>query len=222
MLSARRLCGPSLVRCLKPRYLTIPAGAVHVDEATLSPEEFRAKHQIKVTGINISDPKYDPVASFDTSPFNKSVLKILDQLGFLSPTSTQAQSWPVAADGRDVISVAKTGSGKTLAFLTPAISKLVSSKTNRGKDPKVLVLAPTRELCLQIHKEAANFERIGIRSVACYGGASRSPQINQIRKGVDVIIATPGRCNDFLESGSVNFSQIDYVVLDEADRMLDM
>lgn len=220
MLSTRRLLGPSFVRCSAPRFLTVPAG--HVDEATLSPEEFRRKHQIKVTGIDLNDSKYDPIASFDASPFSKSVLKILSNLGFLAPTATQAQSWPIAADGRDLISVAKTGSGKTLAFLTPAFSNLAASRTRRGKDPTILVLAPTRELCLQIHKEASNFERIGIRSVACYGGASRSTQLNQIRRGTDAIIATPGRCNDFLESGMLDISKVDYVVLDEADRMLDM
>lgn len=220
MISIRRLFGPSFIRSSKPRFLTVPAG--HVDEATLTADEFRKKHQIKISGVDNADPAFDPVASFDVSPFHQSVLRILDKQGFLSPTATQAQSWPVAAGGRDLISVAKTGSGKTLAFLAPAFSNLVSSKTKRGRDPKILVLAPTRELCLQIHKEATNFESIGIRSVACYGGASRYTQMNELRRGVDAVIATPGRFNDFLESGAINVSNVDYVVLDEADRMLDM
>lgn len=221
LLSARRLFGPTLVRSSKPRFLTVPAGVEHIDEATLTPEEFRDKHQIKISGVDPSDPKFSPVASFDTCGFDRRVVKILDKLGFLAPTSTQSQSWPVALEGRDLISVAKTGSGKTLGFLAPAFSKLVQ-KPKKTRHPKILVLAPTRELCLQIHKEAANFELIGIRSVACYGGASRFTQMNQIRRGADAIIATPGRCNDFLEAGTLNVSEIDYVVLDEADRMLDM
>jgi ATP-dependent RNA helicase DDX5/DBP2 len=126
-----------------------------------------------------------------------------------------------------MISVAKTGSGKTFAFLVPAISKLLNNKAitrrnRRGALPKVLVLAPTRELCVQISKEAEKFASIGLRTVAVYGGASRGVQIRGLRDGADIVVATPGRCNDLLECGALSLRDAHYGVLDEADRMLDM
>jgi ATP-dependent RNA helicase DDX5/DBP2 len=126
-----------------------------------------------------------------------------------------------------MISVAKTGSGKTFAFLAPAIANMlntkgVSNRSRRGSLPKVLVLAPTRELCVQIATEAEKFASVGIRTVAVYGGASRNLQIRALRDGVDIVVATPGRCNDLLEFGALDLRESFYGVLDEADRMLDM
>ena len=144
--------------------------------------------------------------------------------GSHAPTATQAQSWPIALSGRDVITIAKTGSGKTCGFLLPAYHRLLNTPTpgKRGS-PRILVLAPTRELAMQIEVEANKFGRSSsIRSTCCYGGAPKSIQIRKIQQGLEVIIATPGRLNDLIEMRVVNLSQVVFLVLDEADRMLDM
>eukprot|EP00930_Biecheleria_cincta_P052067 TRINITY_DN372_c0_g1_i2.p1 TRINITY_DN372_c0_g1~~TRINITY_DN372_c0_g1_i2.p1 ORF type:complete len:632 (+),score=107.17 TRINITY_DN372_c0_g1_i2:114-2009(+) len=141
--------------------------------------------------------------------------------GFSSPTPIQQNTWPVALQGRDVIGVAKTGSGKTLAFLVPILVKILNGPKARGI--KALVLSPTRELAVQIEAEAQKFGRpCGSNSVCLYGGASRGYQLGQLRRQPQIVIATPGRLNDFLESGQVYLNQVEYVVLDEADRMLDL
>ena len=125
---------------------------------------------------------------------------------------------------RDIITIAKTGSGKTCGFLLPAFHRLLNSPAPaRRGSPRVLVLAPTRELAMQIEVESTKFGRTSnIRSTCCYGGAPKSIQIRKIQQGLEVIIATPGRLNDLIEMKVVNLSQIMFLVLDEADRMLDM
>jgi ATP-dependent RNA helicase DDX5/DBP2 len=135
------------------------------------------------------------------------------------------KAWPIALSGRDVIVVAKTGSGKTLGFLLPAFHRLQQSQAGGFKPtirapPSILVLAPTRELACQIEQEAQKFGKSsGIRSVTCYGGAPKALQIRQIRMGIEVAIATPGRMNDLLEMGCIDLSKVQFLVLDEADRM---
>lgn len=149
--------------------------------------------------------------------------KLLQQFriaGFTAPTAIQQSTWPVAFLGRDIIGVAKTGSGKTLAFLVPALVQLLS-KSTRGI--QCMVLSPTRELAVQIEAEAQKFGNpCGCRSVCLYGGASRGAQLGQLRRPPQIVVATPGRLNDFLESRQVDLSQVTYCVLDEADRMLDL
>lgn len=135
------------------------------------------------------------------------------------------QSWPIALRGDDMICIAKTGSGKTCGFLLPSIHQhLQSGKASRGfRKPVLLVLAPTRELAVQIMDETKKFGRpLGINAVCCYGGSSKFPQIAQLERGVDCVIATPGRINDLLEMKKADLTNIKYLVLDEADRMLDM
>ncbi|CAN0019776.1 unnamed protein product, partial [Choristocarpus tenellus] len=151
----------------------------------------------------------------------------LSTAGYPGPTPTQAQSWPVALSGRDIISVARTGSGKTLGFLLPCFHKLLESKkgaiSRLGAGPSIVVLAPTRELACQIDEEATKFgKHAGIRSVAVYGGSPKYPQIKAIESGAQVVIATPGRLNDLLTMGKVRMSNVICLCLDEADRMLDM
>ena len=131
-----------------------------------------------------------------------------------------------------MICIAKTGSGKTLGFLLPAMHQHLDQQRqptqSRGRQqhstsPLLLVLAPTRELAVQIMEEAQKFGRpLGIRSVCCYGGSSKYPQIAALQRGIECIIATPGRLNDLIEMKKVNLSSIKYLVLDEADRMLDV
>ena len=128
-----------------------------------------------------------------------------------------------------MISIAKTGSGKTCGFLLPSFHNYLQNKgapcngRNFSQGPMMLVLAPTRELAIQILEETQKFGRpIGIRSVCCYGGSPKYPQIQALQRGVECVIATPGRINDLIEMKKANLSGVQYVVLDEADRMLDM
>nr|XP_023023811.1 probable ATP-dependent RNA helicase DDX43 [Leptinotarsa decemlineata] len=152
------------------------------------------------------------------------ILREIEKAGFETPSPIQAQAWPVLLSGEDLIGIAQTGTGKTLAFLLPAMIHLEGqnvSREDRG-GPAVLIMAPTRELALQIDKEIKKYQYRGINSVCVYGGGNRKEQVAAVTRGVDIIIATPGRLNDFHESGIVNVKTVTYVVLDEADRMLDM
>jgi ATP-dependent RNA helicase DDX5/DBP2 len=195
-----------------------------------TPEDFRKNHQIAVSGKDesgVADLEVPaPFVRFDQTPFPPTIRRCLDGAGFTSPTPTQAQAWPIAINGRDVITVAKTGSGKTCGFLLPAfhlLLKTLQSTNRRRGPPAILVLAPTRELACQIEEECVKFGRSSnIRSACAYGGAPKSMQIRKIQAGVEVLIATPGRLNDLLEMGVVKLDQILFLVLDEADRMLDM
>lgn len=210
-----------------------------------SADSFRNEHSIVLKGNLAQSEEFEPMTDFESTPFLAQLKKVLLTEGFTQPTAIQAQSWPIILANRDVISVARTGSGKTCGFLLPAIHKLVVEKSSEVKPkvsasssssqrkpflrsgksvavPGVLVLAPTRELSVQIESEALKYCRAtGLKSVCLYGGASKNPQINQLQKGVDVVVATPGRCNDLLEMGELNLGEIKYLVLDEADRMYD-
>lgn len=143
---------------------------------------------------------------------------------FIRPTVIQGISWPVAMSGRDMISIAKTGSGKTLGFTLPGIIHTMKQAPRSQADgPIVLVMLPTRELAQQVEEVAKSYCKImNLSLVCCFGGASKHPQANALRRGVDICIATPGRLLDFLESGITNMNRCSYLVLDEADRMLDM
>lgn len=147
-------------------------------------------------------------------------LSACKSLGYNEPTPIQRQAIPVILSGRDVIGCAETGTGKTAAFFLPIIQKL-SERSKPGL--RVLVLAPTRELALQIQKNYGELNHAKTnRSVIAIGGANIRTQISELRKGACVLIATPGRLLDLTERGSVNLSTIEVLVLDEADRMLDM
>ena len=130
----------------------------------------------------------------------------------------------MALSGRDMVGIAQTGSGKTLSFLLPAIVHINAQPyLERGDGPIVLVLAPTRELAVQIQQEADKFgSTSGIKHTCVYGGVPKSGQIRMLNAGVEIVIATPGRLIDFLENGKTNLRRVTYLVLDEADRMLDM
>ncbi|KAL6011495.1 hypothetical protein ACLOJK_001943 [Asimina triloba] len=143
--------------------------------------------------------------------------------GFSVPTPIQAQTWPIALQGRDIVAIAKTGSGKTLGYLIPGFIHLKHCHNNSKMGPTVLVLSPTRELATQIQDEAVKFGRSSRISCTClYGGAPKGPQLRDLDRGTDVIVATPGRLNDILEMRRISLRQVSYLVLDEADRMLDM
>lgn len=143
--------------------------------------------------------------------------------GFSAPTPIQAQSWPIALQSRDIVAIAKTGSGKTLGYLIPGFIHLKRCRNNSQLGPTVLVLSPTRELATQIQDEAVKFGKSSRVSCTClYGGAPKGPQLRDLDRGADVVVATPGRLNDILEMRRVSLRQVSYLVLDEADRMLDM
>ncbi|EED93878.1 atp-dependent RNA helicase, partial [Thalassiosira pseudonana CCMP1335] len=151
---------------------------------------------------------------------------------FERPSPIQAQCWPVLlqtdSKGRhcDVVGIAETGSGKTLAFSMPALSIMAkdsSSTNNRGRSPRMLVLAPTRELAMQSQKVLEEFGKVvNLSSLVIYGGVPKPAQKDILRKGVDCIVCTPGRLKDLVNEGSCDLSNISHLVLDEADRMLDM
>ncbi|XP_068750067.1 probable ATP-dependent RNA helicase DDX43 isoform X2 [Montipora capricornis] len=153
--------------------------------------------------------------------------EIMDEIhkaGFEKPSPIQCQSWPVVMSGMDLIGIAQTGTGKTLAFLLPAFLHIDGQDTPRHQrgGPTVLVLSPTRELALQIESEVKKFHYRGIKSVCVYGGGNRKGQIQVVQKGVEIVIATPGRLNDLLMNEIIDIRSVTYLVLDEADRMLDM
>ncbi|KAA8492737.1 ATP-dependent RNA helicase dbp2 [Porphyridium purpureum] len=182
--------------------------------------EFRKQHEITVRG----DAPPKPVTNFMEASFPDYVLEVIETLKFPAPTPIQTQAWPVALSGRDVIGVAQTGSGKTCAYLLPAIVHInAQDYLKPGDGPIVLVLAPTRELAVQIEAECARFGKSSkLKNVCLYGGAPKGDQIRKLQQGVEIVIATPGRLIDLLETRKTNLHRVTYLVLDEADRMLDM
>lgn len=184
-----------------------------------SPEAYRAKHEITIVGNEAPAP----FMTFQSTGFPPEILREVQQAGFSAPTPIQAQSWPIALRNRDIVAVAKTGSGKTLGYLIPGFILLKRLQHNSRDGPTVLVLSPTRELATQIQDEAKKFGRSSrISSVCLYGGAPKGPQLRDLERGADIVVATPGRLNDILEMRRVSLHQVSYLVLDEADRMLDM
>ena len=182
--------------------------------------KFRNQHAISVQGRDV--PR--PVETFDEAGFPAYVMSEVKAQGFPAPTAIQSQGWPMALSGRDVVGIAETGSGKTLTYCLPAIVHINAQPLLApGDGPIVLVLAPTRELAVQIQQEITKFGKSSrIRNTCVYGGVPKGGQIRDLAKGVEVCIATPGRLIDMLESGKTNLRRVTYLVLDEADRMLDM
>ena len=156
--------------------------------------------------------------TFNELGLSARLVETLERLGITEPTEIQTKAIPPALAGRDIMATAETGSGKTVAFLLPIIERLKQHGTARA-----LVLAPTRELALQIEENAKSYSRVArLRTVSVVGGESISGQVRALNSGVDILIATPGRLNDLIERGAVSLKSIEVLVLDEADRMLDM
>eukprot|EP00656_Telonema_subtile_P030256 TRINITY_DN33259_c0_g1_i1.p1 TRINITY_DN33259_c0_g1~~TRINITY_DN33259_c0_g1_i1.p1 ORF type:complete len:270 (-),score=98.58 TRINITY_DN33259_c0_g1_i1:113-922(-) len=152
------------------------------------------------------------------------LLGLMKSRGFTAPTPIQAQAWPIALNNHDLVAVAKTGSGKTLAFLLPALHAISQKKTSSAAGPAVLVLAPTRELTMQISEEAVGFGAVvGVQTEVVFGGVPKPPQVKALRKKQClVLVATPGRLVDLCNDGAAELGGVSVLVLDEADRMLDM
>ncbi len=161
------------------------------------------------------------MTSFDDLGLSKPLLNAVSSLGYSEPTPVQEQAIPLVLAGRDIVAAAKTGTGKTAAFALPAMDGLPRAKG--GKGPAMLVVTPTRELAAQIGDVASVVAKhTNLRVFTVVGGVSYNPQIAQLRRGVDVLIATPGRLVDLMQQNAVKLSDVQVLVLDEADRMLDM
>ena len=159
--------------------------------------------------------------SFNELGLSEKILDVVSRLGYDAPTPVQEQAIPLVLQGRDVIAAAKTGTGKTAAFSLPAMDALEHAHGNQG--PLMLVVTPTRELAQQIGDVCASIaEQTGHRILTVVGGLSYEPQVKQLKRGVDVLIATPGRLVDLMEQQAVHLGNVNTLVLDEADRMLDM
>ncbi|KAL3280543.1 hypothetical protein HHI36_003775 [Cryptolaemus montrouzieri] len=185
---------------------------------------FREDYNITIKGGKIPEP----IRNWKESGIQTELLEIIDKVGYKEPTPIQRQAIPIGMQNRDIIGVAETGSGKTLAFLIPLLSWIQSlPKIERTEDadqgPYAIILAPTRELAQQIEEETVKFgQPLGIRTVVVVGGLSREEQGFRLRMGCEIVIATPGRLIDVLENRYLVLSQCTYIVLDEADRMIDL
>lgn len=182
--------------------------------------EFRKEKDMRIQGNNV--PR--PITTFDEAGFPEYIMSEIRAMGFEAPSPIQCQSWPMALSGRDVVAIAETGSGKTISFALPAMVHINAQPLlSPGDGPIVLILAPTRELAVQIQAECTKFGKSSrIRNTAVYGGAPKGAQIRDLQRGCEIVVATPGRLIDMIESGKTNLKRVTYLVMDEADRMLDM
>ncbi|GAB0090145.1 RNA helicase [Sergentomyia squamirostris] len=196
----------------QPHPITVKRSPVEV-------ERYRDEHQISLMG-----PAPNPIQSFGEVVFPDYVMNGIRRQGYETPTPIQAQGWPIALSGSNMVGIAQTGSGKTLGFILPAIVHINNQPPlARGDGPIALVLAPTRELAQQIQQVATEFGSASyVRNTCVFGGAPRFGQARDLQRGCEIVIATPGRLIDFLESDKTNLRRCTYLVLDEADRMLDM
>jgi ATP-dependent RNA helicase RhlE len=163
--------------------------------------------------------------NFESLGLIEPIQKALQEEGYTTPTPIQQQAIPIVLEGRDLLGCAQTGTGKTAAFAIPIIQQLHERQAQaKGKKHiKTLVLTPTRELAIQISESFAAYGRhAGLTHTVIFGGVGQQPQVNALRKGIDILIATPGRLLDLMNQGFVSLKQLEIFVLDEADRMLDM
>src|SRR6202795_1603097 len=162
-----------------------------------------------------------PFRALQLSP---QILKAIQDAGYTEPTPIQLAAIPEVLAGRDVIGIAQTGTGKTAAFVLPILTKLAAADAaGKRRGIRVLIVAPTRELVVQIEENVRAYAKhLPIRMATVFGGVSERPQLEALRSGVDLIVATPGRMIDLMGQRAGNFSGIQFLVLDEADRMLDM
>ncbi|TLY50432.1 MAG: DEAD/DEAH box helicase [Gammaproteobacteria bacterium] len=163
--------------------------------------------------------------SFELLGLSPALLRALAEQGYDTPTPIQAEAIPVALSGRDLLASAQTGTGKTAAFALPLLDRLfVNPQPTGGKrKPRVLILTPTRELAAQVHESIRTYgKHLRVHATTIFGGVGMGPQIDALRRGVDIIVATPGRLIDHIDRRGVDLSGIEILVLDEADRMLDM
>lgn len=193
------------------------------NNSTMTKEEaeaFRQENKMKLIGNDIPLP----VKDFYSLNFPEEIIKYFTTKGYQRPTPIQAQGWPMALNGKDVVGIADTGSGKTISFVIPALIHAKSQQPLREDDgPIVLILAPTRELVTQIEEVVREYTQFfDLRSASIYGGVSIVPQKKILKRGVEILVATPGRLIDLHKQGFCPLNRVSFLVLDEADRMLDM
>lgn len=179
----------------------------------------------KTLGLKVTGPvPPNPVSSFGHFGFDENLIKAIRKSEFTQPTPIQSQAIPAILSGRDLIGIAKTGSGKTAAFIWPMLIHIMDQKPlKEGDGPIAVILAPTRELSIQIYNEAKKFGKIyNIHVVCCYGGGSKWEQSKALEQGAEVIVATPGRMIDMVKIKATNLQRVTYLVLDEADKMFNM
>ncbi|WP_076409999.1 DEAD/DEAH box helicase [Shewanella sp. UCD-KL12] len=161
--------------------------------------------------------------SFTSLGLSAPILKAVANKGYDTPSPIQAQAIPAVLEGKDVMAAAQTGTGKTAGFTLPLLELLTRGNRAQAKKVRALVLTPTRELAAQVAESVDTYgKNLPLRSAVVFGGVGIGPQINKLGKGVDILVATPGRLLDLFNQRAVNFSQLEVLVLDEADRMLDM
>jgi superfamily II DNA/RNA helicase len=161
--------------------------------------------------------------SFESLGLAAPILEAIKHAGYTEPTVVQARAVPEAIKGRDLLVSSQTGSGKTAAFMLPALQKLTQQHPQNGRGPRILVLTPTRELAVQVTKAADTYGRnLRVKTLSVVGGMPYPLQNRMLKSGVDILVATPGRMLDQMNSGRIDLSRLEFLVLDEADRMLDM
>jgi len=161
--------------------------------------------------------------TFSDLKLSPAILEALNTQGYREPTPIQAQAIPAVLDGRDVMAAAQTGTGKTAGFTLPLLEKLSQGKPARSNHVRALVLTPTRELAAQVGESVRTYgNNLPLRSTVVFGGVKINPQMMRLRRGADILVATPGRLLDLFQQNAIKFGQLEILVLDEADRMLDM
>ena len=161
--------------------------------------------------------------TFDQLGLSQSLLRAVQEKGYTEPSPIQAEAIPAVLAGRDVMAAAQTGTGKTAGFTLPLLQRLDESGAAHPHRIRALVITPTRELAAQVGASVSTYgAHLPFKSTVVFGGVKINPQIAKLRQGVDILVATPGRLLDLYQQGEVNFDVLEILVLDEADRMLDM
>jgi ATP-dependent RNA helicase RhlE len=162
------------------------------------------------------------MSTFQSLGLSPNILKAIEAEGYKTPTPVQEQAIPPLLDGRDVLAVAQTGTGKTAAFSLPVL-EIMNNRTDSNKSIKALILSPTRELAAQIDQRFSAYSKhMDISHMVIFGGVKQGAQVSKLRRGVDILVATPGRLLDLIGQGHIDITKVEFFVLDEADRMLDM
>ena len=161
--------------------------------------------------------------TFETLGLSEELLRAVRTAGYTSPTPIQVQAIPAILEGKDIMAAAQTGTGKTAGFILPLLQRLCNKPPIKSNRIRALVLTPTRELAAQVQDSVMTYGKyLPIRSAVVFGGVKINPQMMKLRRGIDVLVATPGRLLDLYQQNAIRFNDIEILVLDEADRMLDM
>ena len=165
----------------------------------------------------------NPLMSFQSLGLSKALLKAINNQGYTAPSPIQEKAIPLILKGKDILASAQTGTGKTAGFTLPMLQRLSQGQSQKRRKVRALIITPTRELAAQVHANVKSYsEFLNIQSTVIFGGVNQRPQVATLKRGVDVLIATPGRLLDLQNQGFLSLSNVEILILDEADRMLDM